>query len=207
MRNYASFAIGAVVLLAPFAASSHFFLLGPTNMLVQNNLGDPQKLAPCGGRSDDPGTPTNAITEKRGGDMLHIKIQETVFHPGHYRVALAVNSIAELPPDPETTTRASPRGPISVSAKIDPNPKAPVLADGLFVHTERPAPGSFHEADIRLPNINCDKCTLQIIFWMGEHALNRDGDYSYHHCASLKITSNPALPIDTTWPGQSSASR
>jgi hypothetical protein len=46
-------------------------------------------------------------------------------------------------------------------------------------------PDSFHEADIRLPNINCEKCTLQIIFWMGEHALNRDGDYSYHHCANL----------------------
>jgi hypothetical protein len=148
MRNYASFAIGAVVLLAPVAASSHFFLEEPTNLWVQNNLGNPQKLAPCGGTSDDPGTPTNAITEARGGDMLHIKIRETVFHPGHYRVALAVNSIAELPPDPETTTRASPRGPLSVSAKIDPNPKPPVLADGLFVHTERPSPGSFHEADI-----------------------------------------------------------
>jgi hypothetical protein len=207
MRNYASFAIGAVVLLAPFAASSHFLLLDPANLLVQNNRGDPQKAAPCGGTSEDKGTPSDAITQVRGGDMLHIKIRETVFHPGHYRVALAVNSITELPPDPETTTRASPRGPLSVSAKIDPNPKPPVLADGLFVHTERPAPGSFHEADIRLPNINCEKCTLQIIYWMGEHALNRDGDYSYHHCASLKITSNPALPIDTTWPGQSSARR
>ena len=50
MRHYASFAIGAVVLLAPFAASSHFFLLEPTSTLVQNNLGDPQKLAPCGDR-------------------------------------------------------------------------------------------------------------------------------------------------------------
>jgi len=207
MRHYASFAIGAVALLAPVAASSHFFLEEPANLWVQNNLGNPQKLAPCGGTSDDPGTPTNAITEMRGGDMLHIKIKETVFHPGHYRVALAVNSIAELPPDPETTTRASPRGPLSVSAKIDPNPKPPLLADGLFVHTERPAPGSFHEADIRLPNINCEKCTLQIIFWMGEHALNRDGDYSYHHCSNLKITSNPVLAIDTAWPGQSSASR
>ncbi len=187
MRNYASFAIGAVVLLAPFAASSHFLLLEPANLLVQNNRGDPQKAAPCGGTSEDKGTPSNAITEARGGEMLHIKITETVFHPGHYRAALAVNS--------------------SVSAKIDPNPMPPVLADGLFVHTERPAPGSFHEADIRLPNINCEKCTLQIIFWMGEHALNRDGDYSYHHCANLKITSNPALPIDMTWPGQSSARR
>ena len=154
MRNYASFAIGAAVLLTPFTASSHFLLLEPANLLVQNNRGDPQKRAPCGGTSEDLGTPSNAVTEARGGDMLHIKITETVFHPGHYRAALAVNSITELPADPETTTRASPRGPLSVSAKIDSDPKPPVLADGLFVHTERPAPGSFHETDLRLPNIN-----------------------------------------------------
>src|SRR5438132_661731 len=167
----------------------------------------PQKLAPCGGTSNNPGMVTDAITEARGGDPLHIKIREAIFHPGHYRVALAVNSLNQVPPDPETTTRESPRGPLSVAAKIDPDPKPPVLADGLFVHTERPAPGSFHEADIRLPNINCDKCTLQVIQWMGEHALNTDGDYSYHHCAHIKITANPALPIDTSWPGQSNARR
>lgn len=207
MRQSVCFALGAVVFLAPSTASSHFVLMEPTNLLVQNEIGDPQKLAPCGGRSNEPGTPTNAISPARGGDMLHIKIREAIFHPGHYRVALAVNSQDELPKDPVTTTRESPRGPLSVSATIDPNPKPPVLADGLFVHTERPAPGSFHEADIRLPNINCEKCTLQIIQWMGEHALNADGDYSYHHCASLKITANPALPIDANWPGQSTASR
>jgi hypothetical protein len=207
MRHSVCFAIGAIVLFAPSTATPHFVLLEPTNLLVQNEVGDPQKLAPCGGRSNDPGTPTNAVSEARGGDMLHIKIREAIFHPGHYRVALAVNSQDELPPDPETTTRDTPRGPFSVSAKIDPNPSPPVLADGLFVHTERPAPGSFHEADIRLPNINCERCVLQIIQWMGEHRLNEDGDYSYHHCAALKITANPALPIDTRWPGQSTASR
>ena len=207
MRNSISLAIGAAILLAPGAAFSHFFLLEPGNYLVQNEVGDPQKLAPCGGTSANPGTPSNIVGEYRGGEMMHIKIKETVFHPGHYRAALAVNSRSELPPDPITTTRESPRGPLSVSAKVDPNSKPPVLADGLFVHTERPAPGSFHETDLRLPNINCEKCTLQIIMWMGEHALNSDGEYSYHHCAELKITANPALPIDTSWPGQSVASR
>src|SRR5260370_4520416 len=118
MRNYASFAIGAVVLLAPFAASSHFLLLEPANLLVQNNRGDPQKAAPCGGTSEDRATPSNAITEARGGDMLHIKITETVFHPGHYRAAFAVNSIAEPPPDPHITTRASPRTPLPASTTI-----------------------------------------------------------------------------------------
>jgi len=50
VKDSARFAIVAVVLLAPSAASPHFVLLEPTNMLVQNELGDPQKLAPCGPR-------------------------------------------------------------------------------------------------------------------------------------------------------------
>ena len=136
----------------------------------------------------------------RGGDMLHIKVKETIYHPGHYRVALAVLDRSELPADPEAVTRDGPRGPISVSGKVDPAPKAPVLADGLFVHAARPQ--AEWETDVKLPNINCEKCTVQIIQFMEEHGLNSDGDFTYHHCADLRITANPALPIDKAWPGQ-----
>jgi hypothetical protein len=134
--------------------------------------------------------------------MLHIKIKETIYHPGHYRVALSVLDRAELPADPVAETKEGPRGPISVSAKIDPAPKAPVLADGLFLHRERPAKDTFWETDIKLPNINCDKCTVQILQFMEEHGLNKEGEFSYHHCADLKITANASLPIDKSWPGQ-----
>ena len=65
-------------------------------------------------------------------------------------------------------------------------------------HTEKPAP-MFWETDVKLPNINCDKCTLQVVQFMAEHGHNMDGDYSYHHCADLKITANPKLPIDKAW--------
>ena len=78
------------------------------------------------------------------------------------------------------------------------------LRNGLFVHTARPAAGSFFETDIKLPNINCDNCTLQVLQFMEEHGLNKEGEFSYHHCADLKITANPALPIDKAWPGQGS---
>ena len=200
-------AAASVVLLAPAIAGAHFILHAPAATLAQGKIGDPQKLAPCGGTSSNPGTPTGAVTEARGGDTIPLKIQETIFHPGHYRVALAVKDLAELPADPETVTRDTPQGPWSVSAKIDPDPKPPVLADGLFVHTEKPAPGSFYETNIRLPNINCDACTLQVIQWMAEHGYNKDGGYSYHHCATLKITANPALPIAKGWPGQDKAYR
>lgn len=192
----------ATALLLPAAVSAHFILLAPAATLEQNRLGDPQKKGPCGGTSADPGTPTNAVTEVRGGDMLKIRAQETIYHPGHYRVALAVNSLSELPADPETVTRDTPRGPYSVSAKIGPNDAPPVIADGLFVHNERVPNTHVWETDIKIPNINCEGCTLQVIQWMAEHGLNADGDFTYHHCATLKITANPALPIDTRWPGQ-----
>ena len=88
-------------------------------------------------------------------------------------------------------------------AKIDPAPKPPVLADGLFLNTANARRrDTFWETDIKLPNINCEKCTVQVMQFMEEHGLNKEGDFSYHHCADLKITANPALPIDKSWPGQ-----
>ena len=135
--------------------------------------------------------------------MLHLEMQETIYHPGHYRVALAVNSPTELPPDPETTERDSERGPRSVSAVIQNPPQIPVIADGLFVHDTRPT-GTMApwETDIRLPNINCEKCTLQVIQWMAEHGFNNPGGYTYHHCAHLQITADSSRPLDQGWPAQ-----
>ena len=193
----------AVAVMSVMPASAHFTLVEPSGWLVENQLGDPQKMAPCGGTSQNAGTPTGAFSDVTGGASIHVKLRETVFHPGHYRIALAVNARSELPPDPEATTRDTEKGPVSVSGKIMSPVAPPVLADGLFVHTEKVAPGTFFETDVRLPNINCSHCTLQIIQFMAEHGHNSDGDYSYHHCADLRIRANPAMPIDKAWPGQS----
>src|SRR5262249_25525365 len=73
--------------------AAHFRLLEPASWIQESEeLGDPQWSAPCGGTLKDPGKPTGAITKIRGGDQLHIRIREMAFHPGFYRVALAVNS-------------------------------------------------------------------------------------------------------------------
>ena len=204
MRRTTRFLLGlsTAVLLAPSVVDAHFTLLAPASWLVENRLGDPQKAGPCGGTSADAGTPTGTISKVQGGSTLHVKVQETVFHPGHYRIALAVNSRAELPADPEVTTRDSDRGPWSVSAAIQNPVQPPVLADGLWNHTDRNAIAQPFETDVTLPNINCEKCTLQIIQFMAEHARNRDGDFSYHHCADLTITADPSKPLDTRWPAR-----
>ena len=69
-----SFALVATAAMAPFAGA-HFKLLEPASWIEENNLGDPQKLGPCGGTSANqakgkvanPGTPTNMVTKAQGG--------------------------------------------------------------------------------------------------------------------------------------------
>jgi len=197
----------ALAILAP-STTAHFKLVEPASWLIENDRGDPQKSGPCGGSNTDWGKPSYIVTKVTGGQKLHIKVQETIYHPGHYRVALAVNSPTELPPDPQTATRDGERGPISVSATIQNPPQIPVLADGLFVHSTRPSgPMEPFETDIVIPNISCKKCTLQVVQFMAEHAFNNPGGYSYHHCANIQITPDPAKPIDKGWPEERATNR
>ena len=198
-----SLVAAGLMIAVPTVMHAHFKLLEPASWLIEDNRGDPQKAGPCGGTNSDYGKPSYIIGKAVGGQKLHLKVQETVYHPGHYRVALAVNSPTELPLDPDTTTRESDRGPWSVSAAIQNPTQIPVLADGLFVHSTRPTgPMDPWEADVQLPNINCRKCTLQVVQFMADHGFNNPGGYSYHHCANLQITADPAQPLSTGWPAE-----
>ena len=198
-----SAAILAAVVAVPAAVQAHFKLLEPASWIVEDQRGDPQKSAPCG--ADDKSVKTTTVGKAVGGSDIHLKLQETIYHPGHYRVALAVNSREELPTDPITVERMTERGPQSVWAAIQSPAQAPVIADGLFPHyvrppvTTPPTPLMF-EADVTLPNITCPKCTLQIIQFMANHGYNQPGGYSYHHCAEIAITADPAKPIDARFP-------
>jgi hypothetical protein len=187
----------ALAVIAP-NGFAHCRLMEPASWLQENQLGDPQKMGPCGGTSADAGKPSGSVTTVQGGEKLHIKIQETVFHPGFYRVSLAVNSRDELPKDPEVKTEPAANGPRSVSAAIQYPPQPPVLADGLFQHTMKL--DKEQETDVEIPNINCAGCILQVVEFMANHGLNKDGDFTYHHCAVLQIHANPSRPIDTRFP-------
>ena len=177
-------------------------LLAPASWLQESEvLGDPQWSAPCGGTLTDPGKPTGAVTPIQGGETLHLRIREMAFHPGFYRVALSVNSRAELPADPEARSEPGADGrQRSVSGAIHYPPLPPVLADGLFMHVA--AFDKEQEADIEIPNISCTKCTLQVIEFMAAHGFNKDGGYTYHHCADLQIRANPNKPVDTRFPAE-----
>ena len=197
----------AAVVIASLSASAdaHFVLISPAASMLMNRLGDPQKIAPCGGVSANPGrgtpanpgVPSGAVTSVKGGTNIPLLVNESVFHPGHYRVALA-RTIAQLPKDPMVTTAETERGVRSQSAVIQKPAEAPVLLDGIFAHTERPT--QIFEAEIPIPNITCPNCVLQVIEFMADHpGIAVDGGHMYHHCATLNITADPAKPIDKRW--------
>jgi hypothetical protein len=35
---------------------------------------------------------------------------------------------------------------------------------------------------------------------MEDHGFNNPGGYTYHHCAELQITADPAKPLTPGWP-------
>lgn len=184
-----SILLGIFIVLPSRFTEAHFTLVQPPSCWTIDDGG--KGSPPCG-----EGTPSNIVTKVQGGHPITIKLVEFVVHPGHYRVALAVNSRAELPPDPDVIADASG---LSLGASIQNPPKIPVLADGLFVHTSVPDNGVW-QADIMLPNINCARCTLQVIEFMADHGPNVGGGYFYHHCADLQITADPnAPPPDPAW--------
>ena len=205
------FTVAVALAALPVATSAHFRLLEPASWITEDPRGDPQKLGPCGGdpKGQNEQLLTRAATKVTGGAKLHVKIQETIYHSGHYRIALAVNSRNELPPDPLTFEKYTDRGIYSLWAAIQSPPQIPVLADGLFQHYPaegQPAsmipktPMAPWETDIEMPNISCPKCTLQIIQFMADHPYNQPGGYAYHHCADLQITADSSKPIDKRWP-------
>lgn len=170
----------ATAVLAASPASAHFKLNQPANWATQTTDGSPQKTAPCGneGGAADAGM----VTEYKMGSMITIAVDETVPHPGHYRVSIAADQ-ASLPADPDgdVQTGATACG----SLAINPTPAMPLIGDGLLAHTNnRTGPQTMQ---VKLPDgMLCDKCVLQVVEFMSNHG----APCFYHHCANIKISAN-----------------
>ena len=121
--------------------------------------------------------------------MLTISIDETIFHPGHYRVALATTE-AGLPAAP-TVANAQCNGLTPVA-----NPAPPVLADGLLAHTA--AFSGTQTMQVPIPaGMTCTDCVVQVLEYMANHAQ----PCFYYHCAKVNISPNAPPPPDAGIPG------
>jgi hypothetical protein len=185
IRRLAALVFCVTGVLTSKAARAHFTLDTPACWLSQDQLGFPQKGAPCGPGPTDPasGTFTNMVTSTPAGQMLSVKVTATIAHTGWYRIALVKgSSLSQTPtslPDPPGTT-------CKPEVMTDPvwSPTQPVIADNL--------PTGSHTFQVKLPdNITCtmsDPCTLQAIMVMTDGAFP---DCYYHHCANIAIDDAP----------------
>jgi len=177
-----AFVIGVGGIFAPASAQAHFVLQTPEAWMSQDDLGGPEKLGPCG--DEGGGTPTGKVTVFHPGQTITVKVNEVVYHPGHYRVALATSDRSQLPPEPIVTPAG---GDQCASAVIEDPPTFPILADNVLPHTAEFAdPQSFQ---VTLPaNVTCTKCTLQVMEFMSNHS----APCFYHHCADISIVPDDA---------------
>src|SRR5207249_9256490 len=185
-----AFLIAAASAFVPGLTHAHFILIAPDSWMSQDSFGLPEKLGPCG--DEGGGTPTAAVTAFRSGQAISVTINEVIAHPGHYRVALAVNDRSELPPEPTVTPKA---GDPCGTAAIQNPPTLPILADNVLPHTGPfPGPQTF---TVTLPaDVTCRKCTLQVLEFMSNHP----APCFYHHCADISIQGTPVATTSTTSP-------
>jgi MYXO-CTERM domain-containing protein len=176
----------------PCIAEAHFHLNSPDNWLVQETDGTPQKTGPCGdpGETNPDAQMSMKVTEYKAGETIPIKLNETVPHPGHYRVALSLTGPDGLPAEPKVTksaTDTSANGQCGTAEIMDP-PVMPVLLDNALEHTAK-----FNGEQtimVTLPaDVSCEKCTLQVLEFMSNHP----APCFYHHCADIKITNDGTM--------------
>jgi hypothetical protein len=192
-RTRRALLVAVVAVLSPAFAHAHFILVAPDSWMSQDSAGLPEKLGPCG--DEGGGTPTGKVTEFHPGETISVTIDEVIAHPGHYRVALAVNDRSELPPEPKVTPKT---GDPCGSAAIQDPPRFPILADNVLPHTQPFAsPQTF---TVTLPaDVTCTKCTLQVLEFMSNHP----APCFYHHCADISLrsatsTTLPPIGMSTT---------
>jgi hypothetical protein len=181
----AALTFGAVFTLTSYA-HAHFKLLLPDSWLKEGATGEPQKASPCGpgGYDDVQPIPTSgAITTVHAGDTIQVELQETIYHPGYFRIALAENR-ADLKDPPLTNDTTCSLDLASVPSGAHDN----VLLDGIAKTSDSFGSNRHIMQDVKLPATPCEKCTLQVIQVMKDHG---PPNCFYWHCADLKI-----LPAD-----------
>lgn len=172
-------AIGSIgVATAP--AQAHFKLLKPASWIVESASGDPQKAGPCG-PDESGGMMTNEITTVEAGSTIEVEFNETIHHPGWFRISLAEDrgEFEEI----EFPNRNNCNYDMST---VPEEPHGNVLVDGLAKDENLGGANRMFKEMVKIPDTPCEKCTLQVIQVMAD-AIHSPPGCIYYHCADLKI--------------------
>lgn len=163
--------LGAM-LLASAPADAHIALMDPPARTAS------LKSGPCGASGSTRGA---TVTTLQPGATITVTWEETVDHPGHYRIAFDEDG-DDLFVDPQGFE--------------DVGGGPGVLLDGI---ADRGG-GGIYSQEITLPDVECDNCTLQVIQVMSDKPPYGDGNDMYYQCADLVLSADadPYVPPPET---------
>ena len=174
-----------VLTAGPTGARAHVCMDAPVSRVGPScTSASPQKVGPCGVKGR-----TSHVSEFRPGQTITVQLNETVDHPSHYRIAFNPNGDAF-------------EDPTSINDKTGGHPF--VLLDGIM-----DASAAKQSIQVTLPNVSCDKCTLQLIQVMydkgqngfgGNDGVAPDNDDIYYACADIVLKSAPGTNVDAGAP-------
>lgn len=178
MSRWIALATFIVVALPLDAAHAHVCMDAPISRVGDRcTAASPQKVGPCGvnGRGAN-------VTTVRPGETITLMLNETIDHPSHYRVAFNPNGDSFEDP----------------TSKDDKDGKHPfVLLDGILDEA-----AARQSIEVTLPDITCDRCTLQLIQVMydkgsngfgGNDGVAPDNDDLYYACADLVLAEDAPI--------------
>jgi hypothetical protein len=159
----------ATCLFCALPAAAHVRLESPAS-----RYGDEMKQRPCGVIG---GVRTTRVTTVRPGDAVTVIFDEFIDHPGYFRIAFDPAGDAAL--GPPIWNGAAFVNPPGVGVLEDRIPNPPGLTHG--------------EVRVALPDVECDRCTLQLIQVMTDKPPFDGVDDFYYQCADLRLSRTAPL--------------
>jgi hypothetical protein len=168
MRKYA----GYLLLLAiPASADAHFYLTWPAPRYT-----DQLFTAPCG---RDPELGRDHVTTLHSGSEIAVTWVETITNtPSYFRLSFDDDGQDDFPPTPTSY------GAVETSPAI-------LLND--IPHVGAPNAGM---AIVKLPDIECDNCTLQMTQILGDHFPFGGTDDFHYECADVVLVDDTVFTGD-----------
>ena len=144
------------------AASAHVQIRSPEQRTSA------QKAGPCGTADSTRG---NLVCTFRPGATIDVQYDETVDHPGHYRIAFDADGQDFVDPVDD-------EGPLTSPGGME-----------VLVNNAPDKVGGAYTTQITLPDIECDNCTLQLMQVMSTSPpySAASGDF-YWQCADIVLS-------------------
>lgn len=158
------------VALSPALAHAHLGLDSPPSRYGPDTL----QVGPCG-VSD--GERSELVTYYEPGATIEVRWEEYIDHPGHYRISFDDDGDDDF---------------IDPAAMMELYSNETVLLDGI---EDKGADERDYVATVTLPDVTCDKCTLQVIQVMYDKPpYTTPGNDIYYQCADLVLREGGAPP-------------